>query len=73
MANEEPTDVTTNSALLNASLTYTAQNDRWYVSLFGKNLSDERYRNASQYVGGLWTFSTYAPPREYGVEFGFRM
>jgi len=56
--------------LVNASLTYTHSNGRWYASVFGKNLTDERYRNASQYVGGLWTFSTYAEPRVYGVEFG---
>ena len=59
--------------LINASLTYTAASENWYVAFFGKNLTDERYRNASQYVGGLWTFSTYAPPREYGIEFGINL
>jgi iron complex outermembrane receptor protein len=56
--------------LVNASLTYTHSSGRWYASVFGKNLTDERYRNASQYVGGLWTFSTYAEPRVYGFKFG---
>jgi iron complex outermembrane receptor protein len=56
--------------LVNANLTWTSSNGIWYLSAFGKNLTDERYRNASQYVGGLWTFSTYAPPRTYGVEVG---
>ena len=59
--------------LVNASLTYTGSNGKWHVSVFGKNLSDERYRNASQYVGGLWTFSTYAEPRVYGVQFGLSL
>ena len=59
--------------LVNASITYTGSNGKWYLSVFGKNLSDERYRNASQYVGGLWTFSTYAEPRVYGAEFGVRL
>ena len=58
--------------LVNASLTYTHPSNAWYVAAFGKNLTDERYRNASQYVGGLWTFSTYAPPRVWGVELGVR-
>jgi iron complex outermembrane receptor protein len=58
--------------LFNANMTWTSANDTWYASIYGKNLSDERYKNASQYVGGLWTFSTYAPPRTYGVELGFR-
>ncbi len=56
--------------LLDAFVTYTHSSDKWYVSLFGKNLTDEIYRSASQYVGGLWTFSTYAPPRTYGIELG---
>jgi iron complex outermembrane receptor protein len=56
--------------LLNANLTWTAASGTWHLSAFGKNLTDERYRNASQYVGGLWTFATYAPPRTYGVEVG---
>lgn len=56
--------------LVNASLTYSHSSGKWYASVFGKNLTDERYRNASQYVGGLWTFSTYAEPRVIGVEFG---
>ena len=55
---------------MNASFTYTHGSGKWYAAVFGKNLTDERYRNASQYVGGLWTFSTYAVPRVYGVEFG---
>jgi len=59
--------------LVNASLTYTGSSGNWYVAVFGKNLTDERYRNASQYVGGLWTFSTYAEPRVYGFKFGFSL
>jgi iron complex outermembrane receptor protein len=56
--------------LVNASLTYTHSSGMWYASLFGKNLTDEIYKNSSQYVGGLWTFSTYAEPRVYGLELG---
>ena len=56
--------------LLNANFTWTAPSGVWYASMFGRNLTDERYKNASQYVGGLWTFSTYAAPRTYGMEIG---
>ncbi|TDJ45882.1 MAG: TonB-dependent receptor [Gammaproteobacteria bacterium] len=56
--------------LVNASLTFTHSSGMWYASLFGKNLTDEIYKNSSQYVGGLWTFSTYAEPRVYGLELG---
>ncbi len=59
--------------LINASVKYTHSSGKWYVAAFGKNLDDERYRNASQYVGGLWTFSTYAEPRVYGIELGISL
>jgi iron complex outermembrane receptor protein len=59
--------------LINASVKYTHASGKWYVAAFGKNLDDERYKNASQYVGGLWTFSTYAEPRVWGVEVGISL
>jgi len=59
--------------LINASVTFTHASEKWYVAAFGKNLDDERYRNAAQYVGGLWTFSTYAEPRVWGVELGIKL
>jgi iron complex outermembrane receptor protein len=58
---------------VDAFLTYTHSSDKWYASIYGKNLTDERYHSASQYVGGLWTFSTYAPPRIYGLELGITL
>ncbi|MFK7956303.1 MAG: TonB-dependent receptor [Lysobacterales bacterium] len=58
--------------ILNASITWTSSDDRYYVSLFGKNLTDDRYQTASQAVGALWTFSNYGPPRVIGMEAGFR-
>lgn len=56
--------------LLGASVTLSGEDDRWFVALFGRNLSDERYRTASQAVGALWTFATYGEPRTYGIEVG---
>ena len=56
--------------LLDANITYTAPNARWYVSLFGKNLLNEEYRVSANSVGGLWNFSQYGPPMQWGIEFG---
>jgi iron complex outermembrane receptor protein len=56
--------------LLNASVTYTSGNDRYFVRAYGRNLSDERYRIASQSVATLWTHSQWGAPRSYGVEVG---
>ena len=56
--------------LINASVTYTAKDARWYVRGYGKNLTDERYRIASQSVATLWTHSQFGAPINFGVEFG---
>ncbi len=56
--------------LLNLSVTYTDDKDRYFVRAFGKNLSDERYRIASQSVATLWTHSQFGPPINFGIEVG---
>ncbi|WP_380875998.1 TonB-dependent receptor [Sphingomonas sp. DBB INV C78] len=58
--------------LLNASITLAEAEDRYYVRAVGRNLTDERYRTASQVVGGLWANSQYGQPRYYGVELGLK-
>ena len=58
--------------ILNASVRWNSADGKYYASVFGKNLTDDRYKTASQAVGILWTFSNYGPPRVYGVEFGAR-
>ncbi len=59
-------------SLIGASVTWTSADQRWFVSAFGKNLTDDRYKTASQAVGALWTFSSYGMPRTYGVKAGLR-
>ena len=58
--------------IVNASIRWVDADDRYHVSLFGKNLTDDRYKTASQAVGTLWTFSSYGAPRTFGVEVGTR-
>jgi iron complex outermembrane recepter protein len=57
--------------LLDASVTYN-DDDEWFVRLYGNNLTDERYRVASQVVSNLWTHSQFGAPRNYGVQVGMR-
>jgi len=56
--------------LINASVTYTSVDGNWFVRGYGKNLTDERYRIASQSVATLWTHSQFGAPINFGVEFG---
>jgi iron complex outermembrane receptor protein len=58
--------------LLDASVTYTAEDGRWFVRGFGNNLTDERYRVASQVVSNLWTHSQFGMPRSFGVQLGLK-
>ncbi len=56
--------------IFNASVTWSSADGQYYIGAFGKNLTDDRYKTASQAVGVLWTFANYGPPRVFGVEAG---
>lgn len=56
--------------LIDASVTYTDPQDRFYVKALGSNLTDERYRTGSLSVATLWVMSAYGPPRYFGLEVG---
>jgi iron complex outermembrane receptor protein len=56
--------------LVDANLTYNAANERWFVRAYGKNLTDRRYRIASQSVALLWTHTQFGEPRAYGLQVG---
>ena len=58
--------------VLDASITYTSGEGDWFVRAFGNNLTDERYRVASQVVAGLWTHSQFGAPRNYGLQLGMK-
>jgi iron complex outermembrane receptor protein len=59
--------------LLNASITLAEADNKYYVRLIGRNLSDKRYVTGSQVVGGLWANGQYGPPRYFGAELGFKL
>ncbi len=56
--------------LVDASVTYRDRDENYFVKLYGRNLTDERYRTGSLSVATLWIMSAYGPPRWFGVEFG---
>lgn len=59
--------------LVNASITLADFADHYYLRVIGQNLTDKRYRTASQNVAGLWLNSQYGPPRYFGVEAGVHL
>jgi len=57
--------------LVNAFVTWEDADSQFEVSVYGKNLTDEIYRNSANPVANLWNFTTYGPPREWGVQVGY--
>lgn len=57
--------------LWDANVTYRDQEERYRVTLFVKNILNEEYRTAANSVSGLWNFTMYGRPREFGFEVGF--
>lgn len=61
---------TDSRTLYNASVTYTDANERFFARLYGRNLTDKRYRVGELPVGDLWTMTHFGLPRTYGLEVG---
>ncbi len=55
--------------LWDASATWRDTNERYRLTLYVKNILDERYRIAANSVAGLWNFTLWSRPREYGLQF----
>ena len=55
---------------LSAQISYMFSDDRYRVTVYGKNLTDER-ELLTQTIGGIATRGYWNDPRTYGVEFAF--
>ncbi|PXA84820.1 TonB-dependent receptor [Nostoc sp. 3335mG] len=58
--------------LFNASIGVNGPDNRYSLRLIGRNLTNKRYKTGSLVVGGLWTYTNYAPPRSWMLEGGFK-
>jgi len=58
--------------LVDASITYAAADDRWYVRALGRNLANKTYVSSSQNVDPLWVWTFYGEPRYFGGEVGIK-
>src|SRR3546814_12563773 len=59
--------------VFNGSIGFKGLDDAYSIRLIGRNLTDKRYRVSQLIVGGLWTFSNYAPPRTWAIEGSFEL
>ena len=56
--------------LVGAFVRWDSEDDSLNITAYGKNLTDERWRQSANAVAGLWNFTRYAPPREMGIRIG---
>lgn len=61
-------------SLVDASISYTIPtgSGEARISLFGRNLLDDRGAATAFTVAGLWTFATAREPRVFGVQAGYK-
>lgn len=57
--------------LLDASISWTDNDDRWSVSLFAKNLLDKEYITSGVHAPGTLNFGYYGPPRIVAVQLAY--
>ena len=70
----DPRVRTDKQGLLDASLTarFDVGERQVYVTVFGRNLADDRGTSTAFTVAGLWSFASAREPRTYGVTTGFK-
>ena len=58
--------------LVNANVKYTSPDERFFVNVWGKNLSDETVYSGKFVIGSVVTIGgTLLPPRTYGATIGY--
>jgi iron complex outermembrane receptor protein len=70
----DPRVRTDKQGLLDASLTFKLDlsGTEAHVTVYGRNLADDRGMTHGFTVGGLWSFATAREPRTYGVTAGIK-
>jgi len=58
--------------LVNANVSWTPDDERWSIGLYGRNLTDKTYYGQVLYLSGVVALASVADPREYGVDFKYR-
>ncbi|MGI9287359.1 MAG: TonB-dependent receptor, partial [Pseudomonadales bacterium] len=70
IANNDPVGHVDSFGLWSASLDYI-YDERYQLSVYGRNLADERHLSSTTKIGPLVTFGAWNQPRNWGVEFRY--
>jgi len=57
--------------LVNANIRFEPNGEKWSISLWATNLTDEKYLTSSLTVPPLFSFGSFGAPRQVGVELSF--
>lgn len=57
-------------ALLNASITYRTEDEKYFISLWGENLTNQYYHTQAEDGSGQYLWQLVGRPRTYGVRVG---
>ena len=69
--NDQNTVPVDSYTIWDASITYFSPDDRYSVSVFGKNLSNDPYHNFGAHIFGNDLDWNAGPPRRFGIEVAF--
>ncbi len=58
--------------MLSGSIGFSSHNDRWALSVFGRNLTDEFFVTDGIAIGGLVSLQTVSQPRQIGIRLDLR-
>lgn len=70
--NDSNSEIFEDQKRLNASANWFMANDKWQVSLFGKNLTDQANWGNLTSISGIYTAGPMKPGREIGLEVNYR-
>jgi len=56
--------------LVNGSITYTTENEKYYVRALVRNLFDKRYLKSGASIGAVWAYGSYGDPQYGGIQVG---
>jgi iron complex outermembrane receptor protein len=58
--------------LINATVNWMPQDERWSVGLYGRNLADRKYYGQKLYLAGTFAIASVGAPLEFGLDLKFK-
>jgi len=66
-----PQEKTEKINLVNATLSWSPDDERWSIGVWGRNIFDKHYFAQKLYLPGTFSIAGMGAPREYGLDFRY--